>query len=239
MGCPCVIGVSFWVNNGQSDRYEVLGEPSLSRHRWGCGVIGTKTVRRGMALVAIAAVLALPMSLAPAYAEPDYPPVFYKISAESFSARVGQSLDFTAQTFASGSRVSVDVTVDDENVSSGSASANGRGIAKTSVTFTTVGVNTVTMSGTSDQGDPLALSADITVTEAGDDNVTPVDDNDDCNGGTGGDDASDGANSGGVPFLGGGLPRTGGEIAATALIAAALVGLGALLVMFTRRRRTS
>ena len=215
----------------------VLGEPSLSRHRWGCGVIGTKTVRRGMALVAMTAVLALPMSLAPAFAEPDYPPVFYKISAESFSARVGQSLDFTAQTFASGSDVAVEVTVEDDDVSSATASANGRGIAKTSVKFTTAGVNTVTMSGTSDQGDPLSLSADITVTEGGD-NVTPVDDNDGGSDGTG-DDASDGANSGGVPFLGGGLPRTGGEIAATALIAAALVGLGALLVMFTRRRRTS
>ena len=202
-------------------------------------MIGTKTVRRGMALVAMAAVLALPMSLAPAHAEPGYPPVFYKISAESFSARVGQTLDFTAQTFASGSRVSVDVTTDGDTVSSGSASANSRGIAKTSVKFTVAGVNTVTMSGTSDQGDPLRLSADISVTEAGDD-VTPVDD-DSGNGGSDGtgDDASDGANSGGVPFLGGGLPRTGGEIAATALIAAALVGLGALLVMFTRRRRTS
>jgi len=185
------------------------------------------------------AVLALPMSLAPAFAEPDYPPVFYKISAESFSARVGQSLGFTAQTFASGSDVAVGVTVEGDDVSSATASANGRGIAKTSVKFTTAGVNTVTMSGTSDQGDPLSLSADITVTEAGG-NVTPVDDDNDNGGSDGtGDDASDGAKSGGVPFLGGGLPRTGGEIAATALIAAALLGLGALLVMFTRRRRTS
>jgi LPXTG-motif cell wall-anchored protein len=168
-----------------------------------------------MAVVAAAAVLALPMGLAPAQAEPDYPPVFYKISAESTSARVGQTLKFFAQTFKSGSAVAVDVTVDDANVSSGSATADRKGVASTSVKFTVAGVNTVTMSGTSDQGDPLALSADITVTAAGDDdNVTPVDN-------------------------GGGLPRTGGEYAATALIAIALVGFGALLVVFTRRRRAS
>ncbi len=204
-------------------------------------MIGTKTVRRGMAVVAAAAVLALPMGLAPAQAEPDYPPSFYKISAESFSARVGQSLKFHAQTFKSGSAVAVDVTVADENVSSGSATADRKGVASTSVTFTVAGVNTVTMSGTSDQGDPLALSVGVTVTAAGDDdNVTPVDNGGSDNGsGSGDESASGGSDAGGVPFLGGGLPRTGGEYAATALIALALVGLGALLVVFTRRRRAS
>ncbi|HEX5017706.1 MAG TPA: LPXTG cell wall anchor domain-containing protein [Actinomycetes bacterium] len=199
-------------------------------------MIGTKTVRRGMAVVAAAAVLALPMGL-PAQAEPDYPPSFYKISAEAFNAKVGQSLKFTAQTFKSGSTVAVDVSVGDDAVSSKSATANSKGVASTSVKFTTVGVNTVTMSGTSDQGDPLSLSADVTVTAAGDGDTTPVSDD---NSGSGSDDStSGGSNAGGVPFFGGGLPRTGAQIAATALIAAALVGLGALLVVFTRRRRTS
>jgi LPXTG-motif cell wall-anchored protein len=196
-----------------------------------------------MAVVAAAAVLALPMGLAPAQAEPDYPPSFYKISAESFSARVGQSLKFHAQTFKAGSAVSVDVTVADENVSSGSATADRKGVASTSVTFTVAGVNTVTMSGTSDAGDPLALSADITVTAAGggDDNVAPVDNNGggDNGSGSGDESASGGSDAGGVPFLGGGLPRTGGQFAATGLIALVLVGLGALLVVFTRRRRAS
>jgi LPXTG-motif cell wall-anchored protein len=203
-------------------------------------VIGTKTVRRATAVVAIAAVLALPMGLAPAMAEPDYPPSFYKISAESSTARLGQSLDFSAQTFAKRSTVSVDVTVDGDSVDSGSTTANRDGVAKTSVTFNTLGVNTVTMSGTSDRGEALSLSADITVTEAGGGDVAPVPGDDDGNGGSSdGGSASGGDNAGGVPFLGGGLPRTGGEIAATALVAAALVGLGALLVTFTRRRRTS
>jgi LPXTG-motif cell wall-anchored protein len=203
-------------------------------------VIGTKTVRRGLAVFAVAAVLAMPMAL-PAQAEPDYPPSFYKISAESFNARVGQALKFTAQTFKSGSAVAVDVSVGGSSVDSGSAKANAKGVATTSVTFNTAGVNTVTMSGTSDKGDALSLSADITVTAGGDDNVTPVTDGGNNSGGNaaGDDTASGGSNAGGVPFLGGGLPRTGGEIAATALIAALLVGLGALLVVVTRRRRTN
>ncbi len=195
-------------------------------------------VRRGLAVVAAAAVLALPMGMAPANAEPDYPPSFYQINAESFRAKVGTSVKFTAQTFSSGSDVAVDVSVDGDSVGSGSATANGKGIATTEVTFTVVGVNRVTMSGTSDQGEPLSLSADVTVTEAGDGVVTAPDDNGD-NGGSG-DDATGGDDAaGGVPFLGGGLPRTGGEIAGTLLVAALLLGGGILLVLATRRRRTS
>ena len=96
--------------------------------------------------------------------------------------------------------------------------------------FTVTGVNRVTMSGTSDTGEDLALSADVTVTEAGD-NVVPVGDD--------GGNASDDTNAGGVPFIGGGPPRTGGEIAGTVLVAAGLIGAGFLLVVATRRRRTS
>jgi LPXTG-motif cell wall-anchored protein len=193
-------------------------------------VLGTKTLRRGAALVAVAAVLAMPIGMAPANAEPDYPPVFYKISASSFNAKVGQSVTFTAQTFRSGSAVAVDVSVDGASVGSSGTSANGKGIATTSVKFTVTGVNRVTMSGTSDTGEDLALSADVTVTEAGD-NVVPVGDD--------GGNASDDTNAGGVPFIGGGLPRTGGEIAGTVLVAAGLIGAGFLLVVATRRRRTS
>ena len=180
--------------------------------------------------MAVAAVLAMPMGMGTANAEPDYPPKFYKISASSYTTPQYRSITFTAQTFRSGSAVAVDVSVDGASVGSSGASANGKGIATTSVKFTVVGVNTVTMSGTSDSGEPLALSADITVTEpaAG-------------NGGGSGDggNASDDANAGGVPFIGGGLPRTGAEIAGTLLVAAALIGAGFLLVVATRRRRAS
>lgn len=180
-----------------------------------------------MALVAIVAVLLMPIGLAPANAEPDYPPSFYKISANSYTTTIYGSLRFTAQTFKSGSPVSVDVTADGAPAAdTATVRADGDGVAKATVTFTVEGINTVTMSGTADDGRPLALSADVTVTA---DDVVPID------GGT--DGGTDGA--GGVPILGGGLPRTGGEIVGTALVAAALIGLGALLVVFTRRRRTS
>jgi LPXTG-motif cell wall-anchored protein len=204
--------------------------------RWGCGVFGTKTLRRGAALVVVAAVLAMPIGMSPANAEPDYPPKFDKITASSFSAKVGQSVTLTAQTYRAGSAVAVDVSVDGASVGSSGASADGKGVATTSVTFTVAGVNRVTMSGTSDTGEDLALSADITVTEAGED-VVPVAEG---SGGNGSDDANAGDDAaGGVPFIGGGLPRTGGEIAGTLLVAAALIGAGFLLVVATRRRRAS
>ena len=186
--------------------------------------------------MAVAALLAMPIGMGTANAEPDYPPKFYKITASSFNAKVGQSVKFTAQTFRSGSAVAVDVSVDGASVGSSGATANGKGIATTSVKFTVVGVNRVTMSGTSDTGEDLALSADITVTEAGSD-VVPV--TDDGNGGNGDGNASDDTNAGGVPIIGGGLPRTGGEIAGTRLVGAVLMGAGFLLVVATRRRRAS
>ena len=220
----------------------MLGAPASGLSlRWGCGVFGTKTLRRGMAFVAVAAVLAMPIGMAPANAEPDYPPVFYQISASSFNAKVGGTVKFTAQTFASSSAVDVDVSVDGDSVGSGAATADRKGVATTKVTFTVAGVNTVTMSGTSDTGEELSLSADVTVTAA-DDVTPPVDNDNDGNGGGGGgsgDEADDANAGGGVPFLGGGLPRTGGEIAATLLVAVALLGAGFLLVIATRRRRES
>ena len=66
----------------------MLGEHSGSATRWGCGVFGTKTLRRGMALTAAVAVLAMPIGMAPANAETDYPPGFYQITATSFNARL-------------------------------------------------------------------------------------------------------------------------------------------------------
>lgn len=185
-----------------------------------------------MALVAIAAVLFMPLGLAPAHADPDYPPSFYKITAERYTATIGQRIQFTAQTFRSGSTVTVDVTESGApSADSATVKANRNGVAKATVTFTVEGINTVTMSGTADDGRPLALAADITVTA---ENVDPVNGN-----GGSGDNAGGNDSAGGIPILGGGLPRTGGEIAGTALVAAVLIGLGALLVVFTRRRRTS
>jgi len=201
-------------------------------------VFGTKTLRRSMSVLATAAVLAVPMGMGSANAMPDYPPKFYKISANQYTATIGSSVRLTAQTYRAGSAVAVDVSVDGSSVGTSSAKANSRGIATTSVTFTVAGVNRVTMSGTSDTGEDLSLAADITVTAAKEDVVPVSDGGNDGGTGSGSGDNAD-ANAGGVPFLGGGLPRTGGEIAGTVLVAAVLLGAGFLLVIATRRRRSS
>jgi len=195
-------------------------------------VIGTVTVngaalRRVFALVLAASVLMLPVALPSAHAEPDYPPSFYKISASTFTARVGQSIDFRAQTFEAGSAVVFEVTESGNALTSASSNADARGIARQSITFTVVGDNTLTVSGTSDQGRPLTLRASIAVTAAD-------------GGGNGGDGSGDpAADESGVPFLGGGLPRTGGDIALTVLIGAGLLAAGAALVVAARRRSHS
>jgi len=203
-------------------------------------VIGTTTLsrtatRRLSALLLAVAVLMLPLALPVAHAEPDYPPSFYKISAPSFTARVGGTIPFTAQTFQAGSAVSYSVVSGAKSVTSGSVNADNKGVARQSITFTVAGKNTVTMSGTSDQGKDLSLSADITVTTA------------DASGGNGtgsGSGSGDSANTpqadqGGIPVFGGGLPRTGAEIAMTVLMGVALIGGGAALVVATRRRSTT
>jgi LPXTG-motif cell wall-anchored protein len=219
-------------------------------------VIGAKGTLRGLALVAATALLAMPIGLAPANAEPDYPPSFYAIQASSFTAKVHTALNFTAQTYKKNSDVSVNVTVSGDEVGSQSVSADRKGIAHAKVTFDKVGTNVVTMSGTSDTGAPLALSANITVTEDGD--VTTVNNGGtggNGDNGTGGDNGSSGGDNNtttttnnstdggqadaasGIPFFGGGLPRTGGDIAATVLIGLVLLAGGGLLVFAARRRR--
>lgn len=203
-------------------------------------VIGTVTVngaalRRVFALALAVFVLMLPVALPSAHAEPDYPPSFYKISASTFTARVGQSIDFKAQTFEAGSAVSFDVSADGGSVTSGSTNADARGIARQSITFTVVGDNTLTMSGTSDQGRPLTLRASIAVTA---DDPGGSGGNGDNNG-TGDGSGDPAADESGVPFLGGGLPRTGGDIALTVLIGAGLLAAGAALVVAARRRSHS
>lgn len=179
------------------------------------------------------------MGMAPANAQTDYPPTFYQITATKFSGKVGSSITFTAQTFAASSNVKVDVRARGSLVGSSTTTADARGIATSDVTFTVVGVNDVTMSGTSDTGEDLSLTASVTVTEK-DDNVVPVSDGGNGDGSGNGSGSGEDANAGGgVPFLGGGLPRTGGEIAGTVLVAAVLLGAGILLVVATRRRRSS
>jgi LPXTG-motif cell wall-anchored protein len=196
---------------------------------FGSTTLSATTARRLFALIMAVGVLMLPVALPTANAEPDYPPVFYKISADTYMAKVGAKISFKAQTFQANSAVSYDVAAAGASVASGSTSANADGIARKTITFTVEGTNRVTMSGTSDQGEPLSLAVDVTITAAGGGNT----------GGNTGGGSDPQADEGGVPIFGGGLPRTGGEIALTALIGIALVGGGAALVVATRRRRTS
>jgi LPXTG-motif cell wall-anchored protein len=195
-------------------------------------VPGTTTVsaafaRRVFALLLAVAVLMLPVALPIAHAEPDYPPVFYKISANTFTAKVGGHIAFKAQKFVAGSSVRFQVSAAGAFVTGGSTTADSSGIARQTITFTVAGTNRVTMSGTSDKGQPLSLSADVTITAAAGGTST----------GSGSGDPQ--AGTGGVPFFGGGLPRTGGDIALTLLIGVALVGGGTALVVATRKRRRS
>ena len=210
--------------------------------KMGVLVIGTVTLngaalRRVFALVLAVFVLMSPVALPSAHAEPDYPPSFYKISASTFTARVGQSIDFKAQTFQDGAVVSFDVAADGGSVTSGTTNADARGIARQSITFTVVGDNTLTMSGTSDQGRPLTLRASIAVTADEPGGSGGNGDGNDAGGDNGSGDPA--ADESGVPFLGGGLPRTGGDIALTVLIGAGLLAAGAALVFAARRRTTS
>jgi len=192
-------------------------------------VFGTVTLngtaaRRMFALLLALAVLLLPVALPVASAQTDYPPSFYKISAESFTARVGGKIAFKAQTFQAGSAVDFRVSSAGALVTSGTTTADAAGIARQTITFTVEGKNTVTMSGTSDKGRPLTLSADVTITAAAAQSGAPGDPQ---------------AAPSGVPFFGGGLPRTGGDIAMTVLIGLALIGGGIALVVGSRRRRSA
>lgn len=189
----------------------------------------TTATRRAFALVVAVAVLLLPVALPTASAEPDYPPIFYKISASTFMARVGQQISFKAQTYDANSAVSWEVVAGGSTVASGSTQANADGIARQTIRFTVAGTNRVTMSGTSDKGEPLSLSVNVTITEA----------NSNTGNNTGGNTGSDEPQADeGVPFFGGGLPRTGSEIAMTVLVGLLLLGGGAALVVATRRRRS-
>ena len=196
------------------------------------GVLVSRTIslsgtaeRRIFALLLAVAVLLVPVAIPMANAEPNYPPTFYKITADSFSTRVGGKIAFKAQTFQSGSTVDYEVVADGSTVTSGSTNADGKGVARQTITFRVAGTNTVTFSGTSDKDEPLTLSADVEVTAAGE-----------SEGDDPGADDGDGDDGG---LLGGGLPRTGGEIALTVLIGLALLGGGAALVVANRRRRTN
>jgi LPXTG-motif cell wall-anchored protein len=183
----------------------------------------------GGALVVALATVALPLA-GPASAEPDYPPKFNKITASSFTVLRTGSITFKAQTFESGSTVDFGVSAAGTDVAGGSAAADAKGVVVQDIRFDVVGTNVVSFSGTSSKGEPLTLSAQITVTDP-------------AAGGSGdgdgsGDSDDEASSGGGIPLIGG-LPRTGGDILLTVVVAGALVGGGALLLAASRRRRSA
>jgi LPXTG-motif cell wall-anchored protein len=197
-------------------------------------VTGFAPVRRIAALTGLLAVT-LAVALVPlagtASAQPDYPPKFNKITADSFVTPRGGTITFTARTFVAGSTVSYSAAAGGTTVVNGTASANAKGIVVRGITFDVVGRNTVTFSGTSSKGQPLSMSVEVTVTDASSGGGTGD------NGSTGGTAGTDnGTSSGGIPFISG-LPRTGAQIAATVAMGAALLAIGVFLVAATRRRR--
>jgi LPXTG-motif cell wall-anchored protein len=197
-------------------------------------VTGFAPVRRIAALAGLLGV-AVAVTLVPlagtASAEPDYPPVFNKITASSFVVPRGGSITFTARTFVAGSNVTFSASAGGKTVVSGSAVANAAGKVVQGITFDVVGTNTVTFSGTSSKGKPLVLGVEVTVTDGSSGGGSGD------NGGTGGTAGTDnGTSAGGIPFISG-LPRTGAQIAATVAMGAALLAAGIFLVAATRRRR--
>jgi LPXTG-motif cell wall-anchored protein len=198
-------------------------------------VTGFAPARRIAALTGMLAVT-LAVALVPlagtASAEPDYPPKFNKISASSFVVTRGGSITFTARTFVAGSDVTFAVVAGGKTVVSGSAAANAAGKVVQRITFDVLGTNTVSFSGTGSNGQPLAMSVDVQVTDASSGGGGTG--NNGSTGGTGGTD--NGTSSGGIPFISG-LPRTGAQIAATVALGAALLVAGMFLVAATRRRR--
>jgi LPXTG-motif cell wall-anchored protein len=203
-------------------------------------VTGNSLLRRiavaGGLLVATAAVAVVPLA-GPASAEPNYPPVFNKISASSFVVTRGGSITFMARTFVPGSTVSFLVESGGTTVTSGTAVADADGKVTQDITFTEAGSNSVTFSGTSSKGKPLVMTVTVTVTDPSSGGGNGDNGGAGGTGGTGGTGGADnGTSAGGIPFIGG-LPRTGAQIAATVAVGAALLGAGAFLVMATRRRR--
>jgi LPXTG-motif cell wall-anchored protein len=197
-------------------------------------VTGSAPVRRIAGLTGLLAVT-LALALVPlagtASAKPDYPPVFNKITADSFVTPRGGSITFTARTFVAGATVSYSAAAGGSTVVNGTAPANAKGIVVRGITFDVAGRNTVTFSGTSSKGQPLSMSVEVTVTDTSSGGGTGG------NGSTGGTAGTDnGTSSGGIPFVSG-LPRTGAQITATVAIGAALLVVGMFLVAATRRRR--
>jgi LPXTG-motif cell wall-anchored protein len=188
----------------------------------------------GAALTVLLALVAVPLA-GSASAEPDYPPKFNRISASSFTVARTGTITFRAQTFVAGSTVAFRSVVKGRTVTSGTASADAKGVVVQKIRFDVAGRNVVSFRGTSSKGTPLTLSVPIKVTDPTAANGGSSGTGTTGSGGSGGSGES--SSSGGIPFIGA-LPHTGAQILGALLIGGALVGAGFLLVAASRRRRS-
>ena len=194
-------------------------------------------VRRIVGLAVATAVLSVPAA-APAWAEPDYPPIFNHISASTFVVARFGTVALKAQTFQPGSGVNYRVVAPSGLAASGTSTADGKGVVSQSIMFDRTGLNRVTFSGTAAEGGALELETAVTVTTAG--NAGNGGSNNGGNGGTadnGGTTTATDTSGGGIPIINGALPRTGGEIVSTLLVAGVLFAGGGALIVAARRRR--
>lgn len=184
--------------------------------------------RRLVALLGLVSVVLLGAA-GPASAAATYPAtdngVF--VDSGSTSITVGDAVRMSAQTFEAGSDVTFVVSSPLASLGAGRlgaaaavaacttgstcvTTADSSGVAAATITFTQPGRQTVTARGTGTDGKDLTLSSTVTVSAAG-------------------SAAPSGSN----------LARTGTNIIRFAVVGAALVAVGALILATVRRRRTA
>jgi len=150
----------------------------------------------------------------PAVAQPDYPaPSSLPASVSAGTAVQGESVTFTAGGFTPGTTV----TVMDNGVQVGTATADANGVFVLAVTVANCGANSLTATGVGANG-PVSVSAAVQGVSC----TNP---------------ASTGSGAAG-PATATALPRTGNSLAVPgALTGTALVLLGGTAVVVSRRRR--
>ena len=161
---------------------------------------------------------------APALA--DYPgpsPVPPSVSAST--VQPGRSVTFSAGGFAPGSTV----TVTDNGVVVGTATADANGVFVLSVTIGSVGTHTLTASGTDTNGASLSVTATVEGVLSGPPDGLLIS-------GPGGSATSGGSTSGTTLTA---LPRTGSDLVVPGAVSGvALVLMGGTGVVVARRRHT-
>jgi hypothetical protein len=159
----------------------------------------------------VAAAVTLGLLAAPAAAQ-QYPPAQNSLTVSDTTPTPGQTIDITAQTFVSGSTVTL--TLDSGPVVLGTPTSDPSGVARQSATIpasTPLGAHTIVAQGTASDDTPLTLTVSINVV------------------------AADGSGGSGTS---GGLPRTGDDTSLPlARIGLALAAAGGVITAVAAKRR--